>query len=174
MSSRAMTKRDHTVGRRAVVSAFGETPLDAIENHLRLEAQPPPIPPTLKPTDVIVVVKSAAVGWVDLLMTSGQYQHMPSPPYTPGMEYSGEVAWAGPEAGGWRVGDRVIVDGFAVGPRSSGDYQRWGGFATWAVAPANIPTIKLVMPKRAASSGAASTIPRLKMAVAIAGNAKRC
>src|SRR5690606_35964352 len=33
--------------------------------------------------------------------------------------------------------DRVIVDGFSVGPRSSGEYQRWGGFATWAVAPAN-------------------------------------
>ena len=35
------------------------------------------------PRDVIVAIKSAAVGWVDLLMTSGQYQHMPKPPYTP-------------------------------------------------------------------------------------------
>ena len=48
--------------------------------------------------DLVVLVKSAAVGWVDLLMTSGQYQHMPSPPYTPGLEYSGEVFWSGAEA----------------------------------------------------------------------------
>src|SRR5690606_27998181 len=25
--------------------------------------------------------------------------------------------------------------GFRVGPRSAGDYQRWGGFASWVVAP---------------------------------------
>jgi NADPH:quinone reductase len=129
------TRRDHATGRRVLVTAFGETPLDAIEHHLRLAPQPPPMPPTLKATDVIVAVKSAAVGWVDLLMTSGQYQHMPSPPYTPGMEYAGEVAWAGPEVARWRVGDRVIADGFQVGPRSLGDYQAWGGFANWAVAP---------------------------------------
>ena len=34
--------------------------------------------------EVVVAVKSAAVGWVDVLMTSGQYQHVPEPPYTPG------------------------------------------------------------------------------------------
>jgi NADPH:quinone reductase len=29
----------------------------------------------------------------------------------------------------------VIADGFLTGPRSLGAYQRWGGFASWAVAP---------------------------------------
>jgi NADPH2:quinone reductase len=29
----------------------------------------------------------------------------------------------------------VVVDPFLAGPRSLGDYQAWGGFATWAVAP---------------------------------------
>ena len=36
-------------------------------------------------------VGSVAVHWVDLLMMAGQYQHAPPLPYTPGMEYSGEV-----------------------------------------------------------------------------------
>jgi NADPH2:quinone reductase len=124
-------------GTRVVVTEYGEDPLDAIEHHLRLEAQPPPDPGRLAPTDVVIAVRSAAVGWVDLLMTSGQYQHMAPPPYTPGLEYAGEVVWVGPKARGAAVGDAVIADGFHVGPRSLGDYQKWGGFASYAVAPAH-------------------------------------
>ncbi len=123
-------------GRKVVVSAFGETPLEAVEQHLSLEPQAPPDPATLGPRDVVVAVRSAAVGWVDLLMASGQYQHMAAPPYTPGLEYSGVVAWAGPEAAGVAVGDRVYVDGLLAGPRSLGPYQAYGGFASYAVAPA--------------------------------------
>jgi NADPH2:quinone reductase len=33
------------------------------------------------------------------------------------------------------VGDRVLVDGLLAGPRSLGDYQAYGGFASWGVAP---------------------------------------
>lgn len=123
-------------GQRVVIQAFGETPLDAIDQHLVIEAQPPPDPSTLGASDVIVEVESCAVGWVDLLMTSGQYQHMASPPFTPGLEYAGRVAWVGPEVERVHVGDRVIADGLQTGPRSLGPYQRWGGFASWAVAPA--------------------------------------
>jgi NADPH2:quinone reductase len=123
-------------GQRVVIQAFGETPLDAIEHQLRIERQDPPEPATLGPSDVIVAVESCAVGWVDLLMTSGQYQHMAKPPYTPGLEYAGRVAWVGPEVERVGVGDRVIADGLLTGPRSLGPYQRWGGFASWAVAPA--------------------------------------
>jgi NADPH2:quinone reductase len=123
-------------GRRVVVREFGETPLDAIEHHVQIVAQPAPDPSTLGPRDAIVSISSAAVGWVDLLMTSGQYQHMPKPPYTPGLEYSGVVAWVGAEVERLRVGDSVISDGLRTGPRSGGNYQQWGGFASWAVAPA--------------------------------------
>lgn len=124
-------------GHRVVVSAFGESPPDAIEHHLSLEPMPPPDPATLSPRDVLVEVRSASVGWVDLLMTSGQYQHMAAPPYTPGLEYAGVVVWKGAEAGDRvKVGDPVLVDGFLAGPRSLGAYQRWGGWATYAVAPA--------------------------------------
>jgi NADPH2:quinone reductase len=123
-------------GRRVVVSQFAETPLDAIAAHMTLEEAPAPSPEALGPRDVIVKIESAAVGWVDLLMTSGQYQHMPSPPYCPGLEYAGTVAWAGPEVSRVKCGDAVLVDGLLAGPRSLGSYQAYGGFATYGVAPA--------------------------------------
>lgn len=124
-----------STGQRAVISALGETPLEAVEQHLTLEPMTFPEVSRLAPHDVVVAVKSAAVGWVDLLMTSGQYQHLPKPPYTPGLEYAGEVAWAGPEVKHVAEGDAVMVDGFVAGPRSLGEYQGSGGFATWAVVP---------------------------------------
>ena len=122
-------------GQRVVVSQFAQTPPDAIDGLMTLEPMPAPDPGSLAPRDVLIAVKAASVGWVDLLMTSGQYQHMAQPPYCPGLEYAGVVAWAGPEAKGFAVGDQVLVDGFLAGPRSLGDYQRWGGFASYAVAP---------------------------------------
>ena len=128
-------------GRRVVVTEFGSDPADAIANNLVIEDQPPPDPATLAPHDVVIEIESAAVGWVDLLMSSGQYQHMASPPYCPGLEYSGRVVWAGPEAKGVAVGDAVMSDGIVTGPRSLGAYQSYGGFASYAVAPA-----KAVMP----------------------------
>jgi len=123
-------------GHRVVVSEFAETPPEAIERLMTLQPMAAPDPAALAPGDVIIAIKAASVGWVDLLMTSGQYQHLAKPPYTPGLEYAGVVAWAGPQAKGFAAGDEVLVDGFLAGPRSLGDYQQWGGFATWAVAPA--------------------------------------
>ena len=123
-------------GHKVVISELGDDPLQAIAHHASLEAMAPPDPATLGPRDVIVAIQSASVGWVDLIMTSGQYQHVPEPPYTPGLEYAGVVAWAGAEAGA-RVapGDRVLVDPFLAGPRSTGAYRSHGGFASYAVAP---------------------------------------
>lgn len=118
-----------------MVTELAESPLAAISEHMSLEEVAAPDPSTLGPRDVIVAIKSASVGWVDLLMTSGQYQHLPKPPYCPGLEYAGEVAWAGAEVSGLKAGDRVLVDGFLAGPRSLGSYQAYGGFATYGVAP---------------------------------------
>ncbi len=123
-------------GWRVVVTELGDDPMQAVAELTRLEEMAPPDPAELGAGDVVIAVKSAAVGWVDLLMTSGQYQHMPSPPYTPGLEYAGEVLWVGADVTGVRIGDAVLVDGFLAGPRSAGDYQRYGGFASFAVAPA--------------------------------------
>jgi NADPH2:quinone reductase len=124
-------------GWRVVVRELAEDPGEAIERHLDLEAMEPPDPANLGPRDVIVQVRSASVGWVDLLMTSGQYQHMPSLPYTPGLECAGVAAWvgAGVLPAEVRVGEAIYVDGLLAGPRSLGAYQAWGGFASWAVAP---------------------------------------
>lgn len=123
--------------RRVVVTAFGEDPGQAIEACTRLESMLVPDSASLSADEVVVEVRSASVGWVDLLMTSGQYQHMPAPPYTPGLEYSGVVLWAGAACvDTLPPGTRVLVDGLLAGPRSLGAYQQYGGFATHAVAPA--------------------------------------
>ena len=119
------------MGRRAIVSALAPNP-EAALNALLLEDQPQP---EAAPNDVVVAVRAANVGWVDLLMTSGQYQHVPEPPYTPGLEWAGEVIAVGASVTRWKLGDRVIADGLRTGPRSLGAHRAWGGFASYAVAP---------------------------------------
>ncbi len=123
-------------GLRVVVSEFAETPPEAVESKLALQSMEAPDPAKIGARDVIVEIAAASVGWVDLLMTSGQYQHLPKPPYCPGLEYAGIVVHKGPEVGDRIViGDRVIVDPFLAGPRSHGPYQSHGGFASYSVAP---------------------------------------
>jgi NADPH2:quinone reductase len=129
-----------------VISELGEEPLDAIAHHSAYVPMPAPDPASLGERDVLVAIRSAWVGWVDLLMTSGQYQHPPKPPYTPGPEYARVVAGQGRGVTGVAAGHRVLVDPFLAGPRSHGDYRAQGGFATYAVAPAEavIPNPGLV------------------------------
>jgi NADPH2:quinone reductase len=122
------------LGQRVVIHQLAADPIDAIER-ATLEPMAMPDPRELGPRDVVVEVQSAAAGWVDLIMASGQYQHVPVPPYTPGLEYAGTVAWAGPEVD-VAIDARVLVDPFLAGPRSSGAYRSYGGFASYAVAPA--------------------------------------
>lgn len=122
-------------GRRVLLTEYGEDPVEAVERFLVVEDQVRPDVDGLGAHDVLVAVRSASVGWVDLIMASGQYQHMASLPYTPGLEYSGEVEAVGAEVTRFAPGDRVISDGFVTGPRTRGAYQQQGGFATWAVAP---------------------------------------
>lgn len=127
------------IGKKALISELGETPLDGINNYLKLVEQPVPDIDSLGDSDVLIAVKSAAISWVDVIMTSGQYQHQPPLPYTPGLEYGGEILWMGKEASksAFELGDEIFVQGFIAGPRSPGKYQRYGGFATYSVAPIN-------------------------------------
>ncbi len=60
------------------------------------------------PGEVRVRVRAASVNFPDLLMTRGEYQLKPSLPFTPGLDFSGEVDALGPGAQGWRVGDLVV------------------------------------------------------------------
>ncbi len=126
-----------TTGKKAQISEFAETPLEGVDHILKIVEQQRPDTKSLGDKDVLIAIKSAAIGWVDLLMTSGQYQHQPPLPYTPGLEYCGEVLWKGSavETNAIKIGDKVLIDGFISGPRSPGKYQQYGGFATYAVAP---------------------------------------
>jgi NADPH2:quinone reductase len=123
------------MGARVVISRIGADPLATFEQFGSLAPMERPDPTTLGPREVLVIIRSASVGWVDLIMAAGQYQHVPKPPYTPGLEYAGTVAWVGREVTDLDVGDRVLVDGLNSGPRSSGPYQHSGGFASYAIAP---------------------------------------
>jgi len=124
-----------STGHRVVVSEISADPLEAVEKLTLVPMDRPDI--SLLPDDAVLVgVASVAVHWVDVLMMAGQYQHAPPLPYTPGMEYSGEVLGVGKSVDKVKEGDKVFVDGFRSGPRSYDKfYQRWGGMGTYSVAP---------------------------------------
>jgi NADPH2:quinone reductase len=75
---------------------------------LRLEEVP--LHP-LKPHEVRLRVRAAAVNFPDILMVQGKYQHKPELPFTPGTEASGVVTDVGADVAALRVGDRVIAGG---------------------------------------------------------------
>src|SRR5215210_2432904 len=58
--------------------------------------------------DVIIEVHAAGIGFPDLLMTKGEYQFKPNPPFIPGVEAAGIVLSAPPNAD-IQAGDRVIA-----------------------------------------------------------------
>ena len=60
------------------------------------------------PGEVRVRVRAAAVNFPDLLMTNGGYQLKPDLPFTPGLEFAGEVEALGAGAEGWAIGDAVV------------------------------------------------------------------
>ncbi len=63
--------------------------------------------PVRVPGEVLVKVRAASLNFPDLLMTRGEYQFKPTPPFTSGLEFAGEVLEADP-ASGFTPGDRVM------------------------------------------------------------------
>ena len=128
---------NRNVGVQAQITGFGEKPLDAVENNLVIVPMDCPNPSDLSPQDVLIDIHCAALSWVDLLMTCGLYQHRARLPYTPGLEYSGTIRWLGSEVprAKYGLGQKVYVGCFEAGPRTSGRYQKYGGFASFGVAP---------------------------------------
>ena len=128
-----------SAGIRVLIRALAERPLENIEEHLVIEPMTAPQAGDIASDEVVIAVRSVAVGWIDCLMTSGQYQHMPRLPYCPGLEYSGVITAVGDAVQAERatVGDPVFVDCFTVGPRTSGPYQSAGGYSSYAVVPAS-------------------------------------
>ncbi|MEA2480729.1 MAG: NADPH:quinone reductase [Thermoleophilaceae bacterium] len=65
--------------------------------------------PEPEPGDgVLIDVEAAGVAFPDLLMTRGEYQYKPDPPFTPGAEVAGTVV-AAPEGSELAEGDRVTA-----------------------------------------------------------------
>ena len=100
---------------------------------------PVPVP---GPGEALVRVAAASIGFQDILMCQGRYQHRPDPPFAPGMALAGEVVAPGPGAGGVAAGDEVVgsvragafaqyavVDAAALSPRPAGlDMARAAAF----------------------------------------------
>ncbi|MBL8414507.1 MAG: NADPH:quinone oxidoreductase family protein [Propionivibrio sp.] len=73
---------------------------------LRLEEIADPRP---GPGQVRIRVRACGVNFADSLITRGQYQKQPQPPFSPGFEVSGEVLELGAGVKGVAIGDRVIA-----------------------------------------------------------------
>ena len=58
---------------------------------------------------VRVRVRACGVNFADSLITRGQYQVQPQPPFSPGFEVAGEVLETGASVTGFKAGDRVIA-----------------------------------------------------------------
>jgi NADPH2:quinone reductase len=64
--------------------------------------------PTPKPTDILVKIKAIALNRADLGSARGDTSHGAAAGKPIGSEFSGEVIQVGPEAKGFKVGDRVM------------------------------------------------------------------
>ncbi|MDG2530454.1 NADPH:quinone oxidoreductase family protein [Caulobacter endophyticus] len=64
--------------------------------------------PAPGPGEVLVRVRAASVNFPDLLMTRGEYQLKPDLPFTPGLDFAGEVAALGEGAEGLEIGAAVV------------------------------------------------------------------
>jgi NADPH:quinone reductase len=63
--------------------------------------------------ELLVEVKAAGISFPDLLLSRGEYQLKPDPPFTLGTEAAGVVR-AAPEDSGFAAGDRVAALGFGT------------------------------------------------------------
>ncbi len=64
--------------------------------------------PPVAADGLCVRIKAAAVNFPDLLMCAGRYQYKPALPFTPGMEFAGEVIAAGEKVKHFALGEAVM------------------------------------------------------------------
>lgn len=68
-------------------------------------------PRPLTSGEVRIAVKAAGLNFPDLLMTQGEYQFRPNPPFVPGLEATGEVIEVATDVQSTKPGDRVMAGG---------------------------------------------------------------
>ncbi len=85
--------------------------LTRLDGPSALEIGEAPVPD--RPSAVLIDVHAAGVAFADLLMTRGQYQFRPEPPFVPGADIAGVVRRAPPDSG-FAPGDRVAASGFGA------------------------------------------------------------
>jgi NADPH2:quinone reductase len=64
--------------------------------------------PVPKPGEALVSVRAAALNFFDTLIIAGKYQTKPPMPFSPAAEFAGTVESLGPDAAGFKPGDRVL------------------------------------------------------------------
>lgn len=86
--------------------------------------------PEARAGEVLIDVRACGVNFPDILLTRGQYQFKPAPPFSPGGEVAGVVRAVGDGVTGVKAGDRVATT------------MLYGGFAEQVVVP-EVSVVKL-------------------------------
>ncbi len=112
--------------------------------------------PTPKDSDVVVEVKAVGVSFPDLLLSKGEYQMKPEPPFQLGVDFAGVVRSA-PDGSGFAAGDRVAcvlpwgggAEVVALGPDSVFPLPDNVSFEAGAAMPMNYLTAQFALATRA-------------------------
>ncbi|MGZ8737373.1 MAG: NADPH:quinone oxidoreductase family protein [Nocardioides sp.] len=112
--------------------------------------------PTPNDGDVVVEVKAVGVSFPDLLLSKGEYQMKPEPPFQIGVDFAGVVRSA-PEGSGFVAGDRVAcvlpwgggAEVVALGPDSVFPLPDNVSFEAGAAMPMNYLTAQFALATRA-------------------------
>jgi NADPH2:quinone reductase len=112
--------------------------------------------PTPGPGDVVVEVKAVGVSFPDLLLSRGEYQMKPEPPFQLGVDFAGVVRSA-PDGSGFAAGDRVAcvlpwgggAEVVALGPDSVFPLPDNVSFEAGAALPMNYLTAQFALATRA-------------------------
>ena len=113
--------------------------------------------PTPHDGDVVVEVRAVGVSFPDLLLSRGEYQLRPDPPFTLGVDFAGHVRSA-PEGSGLTAGDRVAcalpygggAEVVALGADSVFPLPDAVSFEAGAALPLNYLTAQFALATRAA------------------------
>lgn len=85
--------------KRLVVNKYGGPEVLQLENFDKLK---------IEESKLRIKVKNIGVNFADSLIIKGRYQERPRPPFSPGLELSGEIIEIGKKISNFQIGERVI------------------------------------------------------------------